>query len=285
MHAWNFCAGPSAPTQPINVVHTTLSSDLAVIQWLIPFVMYTPENYTIVYWEDQSLLNYSSDVVIGTDDITLINQVYSVTLSGLESNTSYYYQVIARNNIGTNSSDVRLLETPLPSKYYYPMIRTCLITLLHLVLEASVNSIGNQTVGEMFTLVCRITRVDNITGDVILQWIGPDGNQVVNMGAVTIGAPLISEATTSLSLQFSTLFTSHGGEYTCQADFVSQDTTYTISVLQDVIVHGMWHVCIIRMCTLSVLSMGYCMCTSILLLYTNQYYRILHVYINTVIVH
>ena len=103
---------------------------------------------------------------------------------------------------------------------------------------ASVNSSRNATAGEIFNLTCFITRAENITGNIVLQWIGPNGNQVVSNGSVIVGSPLTSQATTSLSLQFTPLFTSHGGEYRCLADLVSQDIMYTVSALQDVIVHG-----------------------------------------------
>lgn len=104
---------------PIDLVHTTLSFELAQIQWLIPEIVYTPENYTVVYGKEQTSLNYSSNVIIGTDNITSRNQIYSTTLSGLEQNTTYYYQVIAINSVGMNSSDIQQLLTPLPSKYDY----------------------------------------------------------------------------------------------------------------------------------------------------------------------
>lgn len=107
----------SAPMEPVNVVHTALSFEQADIQWLIPAIVYTPENYTVIYGRDSMLLNYTSEVVIGTRNITARNEMYSATLIGLEPNTTYYYQVIARNSIGINSSDVRQLLTPLPSKY------------------------------------------------------------------------------------------------------------------------------------------------------------------------
>lgn len=102
----------------------------------------------------------------------------------------------------------------------------------------SVNSSGNATAGEMLSLMCSITRAVNITGDIRLQWIGPGGNQVVSDGAVIVGSLVTLGATTSLSLQFTPLFTSHGGEYICRGDLVSQDIMYTISALQDVIVRG-----------------------------------------------
>lgn len=106
----------SAPMQPIDLAHTTLSFELAMIQWLVPAVVYTPENYTVVYGREQTSLNNSSEVVIGSGNITTTNQMYSTTLSGLESNTTYYYQVIARNSVGANSSSIQTLMTPLPSK-------------------------------------------------------------------------------------------------------------------------------------------------------------------------
>ena len=106
---------------------------------------------------------------------------------------------------------------------------------------ASVNSSGNATAGELYTLICFITRAMDVTGDVILQWIGPDGTQVVSTGPVRVGVPLTSGATTSISLRFTTLLTSHGGEYTCRGNLVSQEIMYTISALQDVIVQGTVH--------------------------------------------
>lgn len=107
-----------------------------------------------------------------------------------------------------------------------------------IVLMASVNTTGNAIAGEMFTLTCSATRVGNFTGNVTLQWITPDGSQAVSTGSVVVGTALTSGEMTSLSLQFTTLFTSHGGEYRCQGQLVSQNTTYTVLALQDVIVRG-----------------------------------------------
>ena len=99
------------------MVHTTLSSELAEVQFLIPAIAYTPENYSVVFGTDQLLLNYNtSDVVMGTMNVADTNMIYSIRLRGLEANTSYYYQVVARNSIGMNYSDTQVLTTPLPSK-------------------------------------------------------------------------------------------------------------------------------------------------------------------------
>ena len=223
--------------EPIDLVHTSSNSELAEIQWFIPAIVYTQENYTVVYGVDQALLNYTSDVVVGTSNIAQENQVYSTTLRNLDPNTTYYYQVIASNSVGTNSSDVEVLVTPLPSKG----LSHCISEpndFFSLVLMISVNSSGNASLGEMLTLECFVTREVNVSGSLLLQWMGPDGSQVVSTGPVVVGSPVTSGDTTSLSLQFSTLYTSHGGLYTCRGNFDSQNITYNVSSSQDVIVLG-----------------------------------------------
>ena len=103
---------------------------------------------------------------------------------------------------------------------------------------ASVNISGVARAGEALNLTCSVTRAENVTGDVRVQWIGPDGNQVVSSDSVLVGIPETSGAVTTLTLEFTTLSTSHGGEYRCQADLVSQEVMFTISALQDVTVRG-----------------------------------------------
>lgn len=98
---------------------------------------------------------------------------------------------------------------------------------------------GSGLAGQEFNLTCTITvREDKLNSSVDIQWIGPNGTAVVSVGSLVVGDPVISEGTTSLTLQFTSLFTSHGGEYTCVADLESDSTVYTVSVLQDVIVQG-----------------------------------------------
>jgi len=113
-----FYIGPSIPSVPIDIFHTTQSSTEAVISWLAPAISYTAEDYTVLYGRNQSFLNYSSETVTGNRDISSVNQMYSIPLNELLSNTTYYYQVLATNTIGTNSSEVRAFETPLPSRLF-----------------------------------------------------------------------------------------------------------------------------------------------------------------------
>ena len=60
------------------------------------------------------VLNFSSSMLTGTRNIAATNQVYSTSISGLLPNTTYFYQVVAVNVIGSNSSRIMQLTTPSP---------------------------------------------------------------------------------------------------------------------------------------------------------------------------
>ena len=106
----------SAPFQPSSIVITAISAEQVDLQWIISRVTYIPEIYTVMYGISSTLLNYTSDAVVGGSDITAINQVYSASLNGLQPSTTYYYQVVATNSAGSNSSNVEQVTTPLPSE-------------------------------------------------------------------------------------------------------------------------------------------------------------------------
>ena len=40
------------------------------------------------------------------DDVTVSNQIYSLDITGLSSNTTYYYRVVSSNTFATSPSDV-----------------------------------------------------------------------------------------------------------------------------------------------------------------------------------
>ena len=88
-----------------------------MIQWLVPEIAYTPETYAVIYGADRAMLNYTSDVAIGSSNISALNQMYSASMRDLQPNTRYYYQVVASNSVGMNLSVVSELVTPLPGMY------------------------------------------------------------------------------------------------------------------------------------------------------------------------
>ena len=74
----------------------------------------------------------------------------------------------------------------------------------------SITAPPNPVAGEQCVLTCT---VDVGEGTSTLQWIGPG---VMN-GTATAGNQTQSDTTFTLTLTFSILNTSHGGEYTCQS--------------------------------------------------------------------
>jgi len=114
--------------------------------------------------------------------------------------------------------------------YYY--------TILISVLKSYVNSTGSMNAGEILSLTCFATRVHNISGDVSIRWVGPDGIAISSGGFVQLEPPQLSGNVRSLTIQFSPLYTSHGGVYTCESTFDSDSIMYTISTLEEVVVNG-----------------------------------------------
>ena len=80
-----------------------------------------------------------------------------------------------------------------------------------------INSTGNTTAGEMYTLSCTATVVEDLVVVPILQWEYSNGSAVDGGPTLTLSTRATSANTTTYNLTFSPLQTSHGGEYTCRA--------------------------------------------------------------------
>ena len=106
--------GQAAPAQPVDLAHTAVASDFAIVQWVVPYIAYTPETYMVRYGKTDNFFTNTSDVVSGSSDIMATNQLYSVRLSTLESLTDYFYQVIAMNNFDSNTSEMAAFTTSPP---------------------------------------------------------------------------------------------------------------------------------------------------------------------------
>ena len=84
---------------------------MAMLQWTILYITYTPETYTVIYGTDPSLLDQTSQSVTGNSDITTTDQILSIQLDGLVHDTTYYYQVVATNTHNSTASTVASFVT------------------------------------------------------------------------------------------------------------------------------------------------------------------------------
>ena len=91
------------------VVGVTGSS--AIITWIIPYIEFTSELYTVFYGESQETLDQSTAPIPSYSDITLENQTYTVTLSGLRAVTIYYFLVQSENSELSANTDIYQFTT------------------------------------------------------------------------------------------------------------------------------------------------------------------------------
>ena len=81
----------------------------------------------------------------------------------------------------------------------------------------AIHGTGNSTAGEVYTLNCTATVVENLVVVPTIQWEYSNGSAVEGGSTSTLSDMVTSGNTTTHNLTFSPLQTSHGGEYTCRA--------------------------------------------------------------------
>ena len=117
----NLPTGPSLPAAPVVHQPPVTSPTSALIQWSVPVVTYSPEQYTVYYTTNSSGCPADSDegynksvTVYGlnhTDFFTIMDQQYNITLTNLHPDTVYCYKVVATNTEGRSESMLRIFET------------------------------------------------------------------------------------------------------------------------------------------------------------------------------
>ena len=92
------------PVKP--VITTVITTPHSVnISWVVQFISFDNETYSVQYGSDISLQD-SSEVVMGSTDGLVTNQVFSVNITGLTPFTTYYYIVWANNSVGNTKTSV-----------------------------------------------------------------------------------------------------------------------------------------------------------------------------------
>ena len=78
---------------PEDIVFREVESESVVIQWTVAYISYSPETYVVQYGTSRETLVHNSSRRASEVGTT----TYSVSLSGLRDNTTYYVQVLATN--------------------------------------------------------------------------------------------------------------------------------------------------------------------------------------------
>ena len=75
---------------------------------------------------------------------------------------------------------------------------------------------GPYIAGQSYNLTCTVT-LENTTGALTVEWLDPDNNPLPNSSDITMERLPVNNSTYTTTLHFTTLQTSHGGQYSCQA--------------------------------------------------------------------
>ena len=102
--------GRTAPSQP-QMVQVYVSSELALVSWLVPSIAYTRESYDVTYSKLGSDV-FETRTVFGSADIQAEQQEHFVVLYGLDANTGYMFSVTAVNSFSQSSSENVIKTTP-----------------------------------------------------------------------------------------------------------------------------------------------------------------------------
>ena len=100
------------PVRPEDITLMDVKSDSVIIQWTVAYISYSPETYVVQYGTSRDSLIHNSR---STDSEEGEMMSYSVELSGLRDNTTYYVQVLATNTAQRSNRSSVLGFTTLPS--------------------------------------------------------------------------------------------------------------------------------------------------------------------------
>ena len=91
-----------------------------------------------------------------------------------------------------------------------------------------ISSSGTSTAGEVYSLTCDVSLSQNLRQSPVIEWVGPDGNVIDNttLRDVSLNSSFPS---TTMTLLFNPLRTSHRGMYWCRATLTDIDANLNIT--------------------------------------------------------
>ena len=96
--------GPAIPNPPVSLAALNVVHNAATIVWVVTEVAYTNESYVVQYGKDANDLASASPLVDGGTEFSTIEQQFETIIEGLETDTKYYFTVVAINSEGNVSS-------------------------------------------------------------------------------------------------------------------------------------------------------------------------------------
>ena len=94
------------PLEPVVIEPPVTTPYSANISWIVQSIVNDTETYTVRYGTDMNTLSMRSMEVPGNTDLSAINEMFSVNITGLMPFTKYYYIVSAENTVGITETSI-----------------------------------------------------------------------------------------------------------------------------------------------------------------------------------
>ena len=91
--------------------------------------------------------------------------------------------------------------------WYHILVLICFVGTMRVTIRRRA---GSLTPGQSYNLTCTVI-LNGTTGSPTIEWLGPNNNSTME------NRVMVNNSTYERTLLFSSLRTSHGGQYTCQA--------------------------------------------------------------------
>ena len=96
---------------PTGVMAVSVTGTTAIITWIVPYIEFTSEQYTVLYGTSADALDLTTEPIPSYSDVRLENQTYTVTLSRLDAITTYYFLVQSQNSELTAHTEIMQFTT------------------------------------------------------------------------------------------------------------------------------------------------------------------------------
>ena len=83
----------------------------ATITWVIPEILYTPEDYYVEYGLNNIMPDERSDSLPSGSNTSIVDQTYTITLQNLHPAYTYFFVVTAENTVSPKSTEVFMFST------------------------------------------------------------------------------------------------------------------------------------------------------------------------------
>ena len=89
-----------------------------------------------------------------------------------------------------------------------------------------ISSTGPSTAGETCSLTCDVSLIQDLRESPVIQWVGPVGRiEDETLVGMTLSS---SSPSTTMTLTFDPLHTSHGGVYWCMVSVIDPEASLSI---------------------------------------------------------